>query len=214
MIIALFLSCAVVATQVSIAKVQQTSPIIQPQNLLLSQSLRSSTSLQWPACPVASRRRGSKCIGAWGVDPPQQPSSSPRKQIYSPAKLNKHQTSPPVPPDLSNLDLASPSAAWPTPTPPPFCPSPAWSRAITITSTLLPTYPSSAKSNHVTISISFPSICQLSCHLISPSSWLTSEEQNSLIRALLGNRNQQGKGIKCLVWNKGSSLLQNKHLEI
>ena len=138
-------------------------------------------------CSCTSNRRQNASIFSFYT----QPSSSPRKQIYSPAKLSNHQTSPTVPPYLSNLDLASHSAAWPTPSPPPSCPSPAWSRAITITSTLLPTYPSSAKSNHVTISISFPSICQLSCHLISPSSWLTSEEQNSLIRALLGNINQQ-----------------------
>ena len=31
---------------------------------------------------------------------------------------------------------------------------------------------------------------------------------------MFGNRNQQGKGIKCVLWNKGSSLLQNKHSEI
>ena len=31
-----------------------------------------STSFQWPGFPVASRWRDLQCIGAWGVDPPQQ----------------------------------------------------------------------------------------------------------------------------------------------
>ena len=39
-------------------------------------------------------------------------------------------------------------------------------------------------------------------------------ERNSLAKATFGNRSQQGRGIKCVVWNKGSSLLQNKHLEV
>ena len=56
--------------------------------------------------------------------------------------------------------------------------------------------------------------CKLCQHLLAPSSWLTSVERNALAKAKSGNRSQRGKGIKCVVWNKGSSLLQNKHLEI
>ena len=51
-------------------------------------------------------------------------------------------------------------------------------------------------------------------HLEAPSSWLSSKERNSLAKAKFGNINRGGKGIKCAVWNKGNSLLQNKHLEI
>ena len=50
--------------------------------------------------------------------------------------------------------------------------------------------------------------------LEAPSSWLSSKERNSLAKATFGNRNMGGRGIKCAVWNKGNSLLQNKHLEI
>ena len=56
--------------------------------------------------------------------------------------------------------------------------------------------------------------CQLCQYLEAPSSWLTSVKRNALAKATFGNRSQQGRGIKCVVWNKGSSLLQNKHLEI
>ena len=55
---------------------------------------------------------------------------------------------------------------------------------------------------------------RLSSDLEAPSSWLTAVERNSLARAKFGNRNQQSRGIKCIVWNKGSSLLENKHSEI
>ena len=48
----------------------------------------------------------------------------------------------------------------------------------------------------------------------TPSSWLTRQERNSKIKAENGNRDQSGRGIKILAWNKGSSFLQNKHPEI
>ena len=50
--------------------------------------------------------------------------------------------------------------------------------------------------------------------LLTSKSWLTSEAWNSLCKARNGNRNQRGRGIKVIMWNKGSSLLQNKHQEI
>ena len=57
-----------------------------------------------------------------------------------------------------------------------------------------------------------------SSHLLStpntPSSWLTRAERNSIMRSIHGNRGQRGKGIKIVAWNKGSSLLHNKHQEI
>ena len=55
---------------------------------------------------------------------------------------------------------------------------------------------------------------QLSLSLTSPSSWLTPREWNKKCRAKFGNRSHNGRGIKFLMWNKGSSLLQNKHQEI
>ena len=57
-------------------------------------------------------------------------------------------------------------------------------------------------------------VCQLCPHLLSPNSWLTSMERNTLAKATFGNRSQRGRGIKIVMWNKGSSLLQNKHPEI
>ena len=55
---------------------------------------------------------------------------------------------------------------------------------------------------------------QLSPSLTSPGSWLTSAEWSALCKAKFGNRSQKDKGIKIIMWNKGSSLLQNKHHEI
>ena len=46
------------------------------------------------------------------------------------------------------------------------------------------------------------------------SSWLTRMQRNSKVRSENGNRGQRGRGIKILAWNKGNSLLQNKHAEI
>ena len=46
-----------------------------------------------------------------------------------------------------------------------------------------------------------------------PSSWLTRIQRNGLIKNKNGNR-QRGKGIKLISWNKGNSLLENKHQEI
>ena len=52
-------------------------------------------------------------------------------------------------------------------------------------------------------------------HLLeAPSSWLTMKERNSKIKSENGNRGHWGRGIKLVAWNKGNSLLQNKHPEI
>ena len=52
-------------------------------------------------------------------------------------------------------------------------------------------------------------------HLLhAPSSWLTRKQKNSKVKSINGNRGQRGRGIKILAWNKGNSLLQNKHPEI
>ena len=70
-----------------------------------------------------------------------------------------------------------------------------------------------------------PSLPQLQCksipdpvllaqHLLAPTSWLSVKDRNRLIKSLNGNRGQRGRGIKLLAWNKGSSLLQNKHNEV
>ena len=56
--------------------------------------------------------------------------------------------------------------------------------------------------------------CTLCASLLAPSSWLTAVEKNAVVRATYGNRGQQGRGIKCVVWNKGSSHLENKQCEI
>ena len=50
--------------------------------------------------------------------------------------------------------------------------------------------------------------------LQAPSSWLTKQQTNSKVKAKNGNRGQRGRGIKIVTWNKGNSLLQNKHPEI
>ena len=42
------------------------------------------------------------------------------------------------------------------------------------------------------------------------SSWLTRVERNKLAHLTNGYRNQRGKGITCIYWNKGSSFLHNK----
>ena len=39
-------------------------------------------------------------------------------------------------------------------------------------------------------------------------------QRNTSIKSKNGNRGQRGRGIKIVAWNKGSSLLQNKHQEI
>ena len=51
-------------------------------------------------------------------------------------------------------------------------------------------------------------------HIRQPPSWLSARTRNSLVKAENGNRGQRGKGIKIVAWNKGNSLLQNKHSEI
>ena len=49
--------------------------------------------------------------------------------------------------------------------------------------------------------------------LFSPC-WLTSRHRNFLAKMINGNRGARGTGIKLIHWNKGSSLLKNKHAEI
>ena len=51
-------------------------------------------------------------------------------------------------------------------------------------------------------------------HLRQPPSWLSARTRNSLVKAMNGNRANKGRGIKMIAWNKGSSHLQNKHLEV
>ena len=54
----------------------------------------------------------------------------------------------------------------------------------------------------------------ISIHLAAPRSWLSSKHRNSLVKAVNGNRACHGRGIKCVLWNKGNSLLQNKQEDI
>ena len=76
LLVALFLSCTVIATQVN--RDTQTNQYSSSSSTHQCHSLpphpnvlqQSSTSVQWPVFPVASRCRGFQCIGAWGVDPP------------------------------------------------------------------------------------------------------------------------------------------------
>ena len=46
------------------------------------------------------------------------------------------------------------------------------------------------------------------------SFWQSNKSRNKTIKSVNGNRYSRGKGIKLLAWNKGNSLLQNKHNEI
>ena len=52
------------------------------------------------------------------------------------------------------------------------------------------------------------------CVCSNMSCWLTKVDRNKMAHILYGNRNLRGKGVTCLYWNKGSSLLQNKMHEI
>ena len=45
-------------------------------------------------------------------------------------------------------------------------------------------------------------------------SWMTRIDRNKLAHSTNGNRNLRGKGMTCLYWNKGPSLLSNKMLDI
>ena len=44
--------------------------------------------------------------------------------------------------------------------------------------------------------------------------WMSKKKINKLVHISNGNRGKQGKGITCIYWNKGSSLLRNKHEDI
>ena len=46
------------------------------------------------------------------------------------------------------------------------------------------------------------------------SFWQSNKSRNKNIKSVNGNRYSRGKGIKLLAWNKGNSLLQNKHNDI
>ena len=43
---------------------------------------------------------------------------------------------------------------------------------------------------------------------------LTRKQHNKVMHSLMGNRQGRRTGIKCMYWNKGPSLLQNKQIEI
>ena len=45
-------------------------------------------------------------------------------------------------------------------------------------------------------------------------SWISRIDRNKLTHSTNGNRNQRGNGMTCLYWNKGSSFLSNKMLDI
>ena len=49
---------------------------------------------------------------------------------------------------------------------------------------------------------------------ISKPFWVTRKQHNKIMHSLMGNRDSRGKGIVSVYWNKGSSLLQNKQVEI
>ena len=44
--------------------------------------------------------------------------------------------------------------------------------------------------------------------------WLSNRQRNKQVHTQNGNRCQRGKGLECVYWNKGSSLLKNKLLDI
>ena len=44
--------------------------------------------------------------------------------------------------------------------------------------------------------------------------WLTKENINRLAHIKNGNRGQRGRGMNCVYWNKGNSLLKNKMQDI
>ena len=44
--------------------------------------------------------------------------------------------------------------------------------------------------------------------------WMTRAQINRLVHIMQGNRGQRGRGITCLYWNKGPSLLTNKQADI
>ena len=44
--------------------------------------------------------------------------------------------------------------------------------------------------------------------------WMTRAQINKLVHTMQGNRGQRGRGITCLYWNKGPSLLTNKQADI
>ena len=44
--------------------------------------------------------------------------------------------------------------------------------------------------------------------------WRTRAQINKLVHTMQGNRGQRGRGITCLHWNKGPSLLTNKQADI
>ena len=92
--------------------------------------------------------------------------------------------------NFENIELPSPCFQLSPPTPPP------WSEL-------------RANSSRIPRVVS-----QLIAALAAPKSWLTSRQRNSLARATYGNRSHRGRGIKCVMWNKGNSLLQNKHDEV
>ena len=47
-----------------------------------------------------------------------------------------------------------------------------------------------------------------------PTAYLSREERNMTAHTTNGNRGKRGRGITCLYWNKGPSLLSNKHQDL
>ena len=45
-------------------------------------------------------------------------------------------------------------------------------------------------------------------------SWLSKLEMNKMAHIVYGNRQNRGKGITCVYWNKGPSFLKNKRQDI
>ena len=72
-------------------------------------------------------------------------------------------------------------------------------------------YPSFSSSP---VSLAWSRNCHWSTTPTIPSSWLTRAQRNNKVKSLNGNRGRRGRGIKIVAWNKGSSLLHNKHQEI
>jgi hypothetical protein len=55
---------------------------------------------------------------------------------------------------------------------------------------------------------------ELNSRLTPAHTWNTRIQKNKLAHINFGNRGQRGKGITCMYWNKGPSMLNNKQMDI
>ena len=199
-----------------------------------------SSSFQRPVVPVASRWRDFQCIGAWGVDPPQQVthcsfvtnhdqyinkfSLLEQRSEVSSAKESSKESSAMQPSKefqamqfsneySANQSSSSTSFQWPA------IPVASRWRCLQCIGAWGVDPPHqvthcSFVTNHeyFTNNLSLLEQVELDICPHSAHKWLSRKDRNFWAKMTHGNRRE--RGLKIVHWNKGPSYLQNKHQEI